>query len=154
MVFFKTFYDDAIFTVRELKVKHPVCLFSVQTGHRKCEIFCSLQPSSCIPCKSACFVTCYRCWRVLRSWTTACCWVCTSWTRARERGVSQARQGETEGDLWVRGCFTRLPWNPSRETARLPKPSPQMTRELAQLGENTHIIHTYLGIHTLPLSVS
>lgn len=89
------------------------------------------------------YVTSCRCWRVLRSWTTACCSVSTSWTRARERGLSRARQGGTERDLWLRGSSIPPPWSPSRETARLPKPSPQMTRESAQLGENTHYAHIF-----------
>lgn len=163
-VFFKTFHNEVIFTVGELKVKCPVQennVFSVQTGQRKCEISCSLHSSLCqwtchsFPVKTACFVTCFRCWRVLRSWTTACCWVCTSWTRAREMGVSQARQGGTERDLWVRGCFTPLPWSPSREMARRLKPSPQTTREWAQLGEtHTYYAHIFGHTHSLCLCLS
>ena len=92
----------------------------------------------------------YRCWRVLRSWTTACCWVCTSWTRAREKAGSRAKQGGTGGGLWVRGCFTPPPWSPSKETARLLRLSPQTTREWAQLGK-THILCTHIWAYTLCL---
>ena len=125
--------------------------FGVQRGQRKCEISNSFQ---CIMCHwaliAAPLLTCHRCWRALRSWTTACCWGCTSWTRAREMGVSQARQGVTGGDLWVRGCFTPLPWSPSRETARPPKPSPQTTRESARLGENTYYARVFGHTHSCP----
>ena len=129
--------------------------FGVQRGQRKCEISSSLQ---CITCHwaliTAPLVTSYRCWKALRSWTTAYCWVCTSWTRARETGVSQARQGGTGGDLWVRGCFTPLPWSPSRETARPLKPSPQTTRESARLEENTYYAHVFGHTLSAPVCLS
>lgn len=93
--------------------------------------------------------TCCRCWRVLRSWTTACCWVCTSWTRARERGASRARQGGTGGDPWVSGCSTPPPWSPSRETARPPRPSPRTTREWSGAGrKQAYYAHIFGHTHS------
>lgn len=94
-------------------------------------------------------MTSCRFWRVLRSWTTACCWGSMSRTRARERGLSRVKQGGMEGDLWVRGCSTPQPWSPSREMARLLKPSPQMTRELAQLWQNTYYAHIFGHTHSV-----
>lgn len=100
-----------------------------------------------------------RCWRVLRSWTTACCWVCTSWTRETAVIRTSRREG-TERDLWPSECSTPPPWSPFRGTARRPRPSPPTTREWAQLGGEVgmrgggggvraQIMHTYLGMHTL-----
>lgn len=48
--FFKTFHNDAVFTVRELTVRYPVKgnnPFGVQRGQRKCEISSLLQ---CVVC--------------------------------------------------------------------------------------------------------
>lgn len=73
-----------------------------------------------------------RCWRVLKSWTTACCWVSTSWTRGTE-GIRTSRREGTERDLWPSECSTPLPWSPFRGTAKLLRPSPPTTREWAQL---------------------
>lgn len=95
-----------------------------------------------------------RCWRVLKSWTTACCWVSTSWTRGTE-GIRTSRREGTERDLWPSECSTPLPWSPFRGTAKLLRPSPPTTREWAQLvgevggGGRAQIMHTYLGMHTL-----
>lgn len=93
------------------------------------------------------FVICNRCLRVSRSWTTVFCWACTSWTT--ERGASRVRQGVMGGDPWLRGCFTPPPWSPFKETARLLKPSPLMTREFIQPGRAKH---THAHAHLLCLS--
>lgn len=97
-----------------------------------------------------------RCWRVLRSWTTACCWAST--TRPRQRGSSSPRarlQGAMRRSLRARGPCTPPPWSPYREGPRAETLWTTMTRESyhtrgcihGQAFTCTQTIHIYVGMH-------
>lgn len=78
-----------------------------------------------------------RCWKALRSWTTACCWGFTTWTKLRGRGRWRVpRAAAMRRGPWPsrRLCILQ-PWSPSREEPPAEGPSTLMTRECSLTGE-------------------
>lgn len=114
---------------------------SFQSGFRSCvsHRYCTLTTIFACPV--------LRCWKALRSWTTACCLGSTTSTKRRGRGRWKAPRvtAMRKGPWPSRRLCTPQPWSPSRGELPAEGLLTQTTREFGQRGEQQRLLGVYVS---------